>query len=123
MNAMSIYAQLLSVAIERTAAVDENATTGDALAKLLECRSRIGIDISAGEESDWTAIAIADQLAYDIALINLARRCGIEANSGHFEPPQRERARLERILETRGINLNEFFGLSEFDARSQSSGG
>jgi hypothetical protein len=120
---MSIYAQLLSAAIERAGGVDESATTGEALAKLLECRRGLGIGVAAGDESDWTAIAIADQLAYDISLINLARRCGIEASPSRFEPPQRERVRLEQVLGTRGINLDEVFGLPVTDARSQSSGG
>jgi hypothetical protein len=120
---MSIYTQLLTAAIEQADAFDDKATTGEALARMLECRARLGINVAGGSESGWAATAIADQLAYDVALINLARCSGIEASPSGFDPPQKERAQLERTLENRGTHLDRLFEPTELDARSQSSGG
>ncbi len=104
---MSIYAQLLDDALGQ-AQVDKTSTTGDALAQLLEIRRRLGATVAGYAGGDWAPAAIADQLAYDIALIELSRRLGIEVNLRGFGQPQHERTRLEQALVARGMRLDEF---------------
>ncbi len=53
----------------------------------------------------WALQAVADQLAYDAALIRLARRRGVTAVPADFELPQRGRAALEDALIAKGVNL------------------
>ena len=110
---MSIYAQLLDKALGQTHH-DETSTTGDALAQLLELRHRLGANLSGYTGADWAPAAVADQLAYDVALIEFCRRLGIEVILTRFGQPQHERTRLEQALVTRGIRLDEF------DARTES---
>ena len=110
----SIYAQLLDHALDQSHS-DQNSTIGDALAQLLEYRNRLGTNVSLYTGSDWAPAAIADQLAYDVSLVEFSRRLGIEANLTRFGQPQNERARLEQALISRGIRLEEF------DAPSESS--
>jgi hypothetical protein len=53
----------------------------------------------------WALQAVADQVAYDAALIRLARRRGIAADPSTFEVPERGRSALEEALIARGVNL------------------
>lgn len=41
---------------------------------------------------------LADELAYDRALVNVSRRVGIDTGPERFDVPDRERARLHRAL-------------------------
>lgn len=109
---MSIYAQLLADALDQSHS-DHNSTIGDALAQLLEYRSRLGTDMSSYSGTDRASAAIADQLAYDVSLVELSRRLGIEASLTRFGQPRHERARLEQALISRGIHLEQFDPLGE----------
>ena len=82
---------------------------------MLEIRHRLGANLPGHTGADWAPAAIADQLAYDIALIELCRRLGIEVNLAGFRQPKHERSRLEQALAARGMRLDEF------DATTQSS--
>ncbi len=104
---MSIYTQLLSIGLDQSERGDDEPTTGEVLAIALERRSRLAADISSETESGWAPAAVADQLAYDIALISLARRFGLGVDLSGFAQQQNERAQLERALETKGIHLNQ----------------
>jgi len=53
----------------------------------------------------WALQAVADQLAYDAALIRLARRRRIAAAPADFEEPQRGRTAIEEALIAKGVNL------------------
>jgi len=53
----------------------------------------------------WALQAVADQLAYDAALVRLARKRGIPAGTDAFDIPQRGRAGLEEALVALGVNL------------------
>lgn len=53
----------------------------------------------------WALQAIADQLAYDAALVRLARKRGIAAGPRTFTDPERGRAALEDALAAQGIEL------------------
>ncbi len=53
----------------------------------------------------WAIQAVADQLAYDVALIRVARREGIEPDPSSFDLPGRGRDGLASALERCGISL------------------
>jgi hypothetical protein len=53
----------------------------------------------------WALQAVADQLAYDAALVRLARKRGIPAGSDAFDIPQQGRTGLESALIALGVNL------------------
>lgn len=101
---MSIYSELLNAALEQTQKDEDEPTIGEAWANLLECRGRLGADISLDTQPGWATAAVADQLAYDIALIRLARRLEADIDLNGFGQGLDERTRLERALETR-LNL------------------
>jgi hypothetical protein len=50
---------------------------------------------------------VADQLAYDIALIELAQGVGVDCDLFGFDQPPRERNRIEQALAARGLRLND----------------
>ena len=100
---MSIYAHLLEDALGQTGP-GKSSTTGDVLARLLEIRRRLGTSPSSYTGADWAPDAIADELAYDVALIELCRRLGIEVDVTRFGQPKHERTRLEQALEARGCD-------------------
>lgn len=119
---MSVYSQLLGNALDQTHA-GQGSTTGDVLAQLLERRNRLGTDLSLYPGSDWAPDAIADQLAYDVALIELSRCLGIEVDLTKFGQPQHERARLEHALVSRGIRLDVLAESTEFSDQPQHAWG
>src|ERR1700687_2368192 len=103
---MSIYAQLLDDALGQTQSA-ETLTAGDALGQLVELRYRWGATLRATTAAEWAPAAIADQLAYDVALIELSQRLAIDVSPMGFGQPQRERTRLEQALVASGIRLDE----------------
>ena len=107
---MSMYAELLASTLGNPRWSDgEEVTTGAVLAKLLRYRSRLlGPTPSSG--LDPAPAAVADQLAYDATLVELARRLGIDCDVRGFAQPQHERARIERALASRGVRLDELGG-------------
>ena len=56
-------------------------------------------------DAGWALQAVADQLAYDAALVRLARRRGIPTDPSRFDDPGRGRAELEEALLAVGVNL------------------
>ena len=58
-------------------------------------------------------------LAYDMALIGLARRLEIEFDLNSFDQRQLERNRLERALEARGLGLDRLIELDELTEQSE----
>jgi hypothetical protein len=102
---MSMYTQLLGAALERHSLSPSEATSGQALADLLHSRKRLKEATRHG--SNWASAAVADELAYDIALIELARLVGVECEIGEFDKPAEGRTHLEERLESRGIFLGK----------------
>ena len=60
---------------------------------------------AARTDPRWALQAVADQLAYDAALVRLARKRGIAAGPDTFANPERGRAALEDALITQGVEL------------------
>jgi hypothetical protein len=52
-------------------------------------------------------VVLAREVAYDVALLELAEVMGIETDLSRFEQPRLERARLERELRERGITTSQ----------------
>jgi len=119
---MSIYSELLSVALDEPVPSDDEASTAEALAKVAACRSRLHVEETRSTQSDWTAGAIADQLAYDIALIELARLLGIEVDLGGFGRSLTERARIEQLLMARGLPIDQGNGFTRVERQKQKWG-
>jgi hypothetical protein len=53
----------------------------------------------------WALQAVADQLAYDAALVRLARKRGVPVDLGCFDVPEQGRAALEQALVDKGVNI------------------
>jgi hypothetical protein len=104
---MSMYTQLLEAALNEHRQPAVAPTAVEALAALLHCGTRLGSSGSLERRLDWSSIALANQVAYDIALIELARCVGIACDPGTFDQPVRRRNELTRELESRCIHLNE----------------
>ncbi len=51
--------------------------------------------------------ALATQVAYDLALIRLARSVGLACQPNDFSQPETQRHELRRALASRGVHLDE----------------
>jgi hypothetical protein len=78
----------------------------DAVEEILDCRSRLALWQSMGRPADWAASALANQVAYDVALIELARSVGIACDPATFDPPELRRNEVDRELAARGVHLS-----------------
>jgi hypothetical protein len=98
---MSMYVELLSAVLAGEDAMPE---TADVLLDVaVACRARMlgskaGVTVSAKH-------ALAYEIAYDRALVNLCAVGGIDVDPGRFAHPGEERARLERSLAETGVDL------------------
>lgn len=106
-----MYTQLLEAALGALDPPDDD-TTGAVLADLLQRRRRLPAGASVAARSDWTTESVADQVAYDVALMRLCRRLEIGCDTRAFDRPQQERDRLEQALASRGVFVSD---LAEHD--------
>jgi hypothetical protein len=101
-----MYAQILDAADRERSQSDTGMTTGQALTVLFECRQRLDSIASEGVV-DWSSTALAKQVAYDLALMDLARCVGLGCDPSSFDQPQNRRIELEHELVSYGIRLDE----------------
>ena len=106
MQHRSLYVDLLSVSIRARNQSDHEPSLGEALAELERCRRHIASTGPPDQERGWSTRALADQVAYDVALIQCAQCAGIDCYPDRFGWPKDERTRLERCFATRGIPLD-----------------
>jgi hypothetical protein len=105
---MPMYVQLLQAVlndeVDPTSPVEPPARPVGPLAELT--RLRHAIDKHA-EHNDpgWALQAVADQLAYDAALVRMGRKKEVRVELDSFDVPERGRAHLEQALIDRGVNL------------------
>jgi hypothetical protein len=104
---MSIYVQLLQAALAEAQQPSDETTTSDAVAELLRRRGDLYTRGSSHAGSFWAPDAVANELAYDIALIRLAKMLGVECGVDDFDRPGKGRAHVELALMSRGIRLDE----------------
>jgi hypothetical protein len=102
---MSMYTQLLDVVVRQRASVVVRADERSALNEVVRCRAQLAEAAPSATESDAVPVVLARELGYDVALLELAEVVGIETDTGRFEQPHRERARLEQALRDLGIPL------------------
>jgi hypothetical protein len=101
----SLYVDLLDAALSERDLSDDAQSSGEALAQLDWYRHEVIWNQRSPSDRDWTAPALADQMAYDIALIRHARSLGVDCDPDRFGSPEDERKRIERLLASRGIPL------------------
>ena len=100
---MSIYSQLLEAAIGSPARLDGSQDEDQLVADLTRCRARLPEGPAPTVPAGGVPDAVADQLAYDLALTALCRHAGVAFDAGEFDRPAAARARLEEALGERGL--------------------
>jgi hypothetical protein len=100
---MAMYGELIGAALEGIGPTDRARSLTDMVCDLMRCRGRLVRGGSTIGPPGWAPDAVADQLAYDVVLIELARRRGIACDPLAFDQPGAERARLERTLVSGGF--------------------
>ncbi len=104
MNVM--YSQLLEAVLANEADPEVRPRSQGPLADVLRLRHAMDRRASQADgDPGWAMQAVADQLAYDAALIRLARRRGIPTDPTRFEIPEQGRAEIEEALVAVGVNL------------------
>jgi len=99
-----MYAQLLEAVLVDETEYEGPSRSAGPLAELNRLR-HVMEKHSGRTDPGWALQAVADQLAYDAALVRLARRRGITTDSTTFVVPGRGRAQLEQELIDKGVNL------------------
>lgn len=108
-----MYTQLLEAALGARTVSGQTRPVDASLADVFRCRRQLE-EVGPNSVVDRVSAALADQVAYDVALIELARALGIECDPRGFDQPQQQRHKLEHGLEVRGIRLTE--GEASIDA-------
>jgi hypothetical protein len=111
---MSMYTQLLEAALGARAISGQTRPVDASLAEVFRCRRQLEEVGPSDSVVDRVSAALADQVGYDVALIELTRALGIECDPRGFDQPQQQRHKLEHGLEVRGIRLTE--GEASIDA-------
>ena len=102
---MSMYTHLLGAACGQRG--PRRLDNGDdvALAEAKRCRSQLKAGLPEGVDPDAVPVALALEIGYDVALIDLADTLGVQTDPSRFEQPERERERLEEEFAALGIDL------------------
>jgi hypothetical protein len=100
---MSMYTQLLDAAVGQRGPVGVHPTRRSALDALRRSRGELDEGIPPATDPDAVPVVLAREIAYDVALLELAEVMGLEPDLHRFEQPQQERARLESALQDRGV--------------------
>jgi hypothetical protein len=97
-----MYADLIEAALAEAYPPGHRISSHQARDEVFRRRKHLA---SAGREDgrrDVTA-ALADQVAYDVALIRLARSVDVDCDPRNFGWPGDERQKVERTLATGGV--------------------
>jgi hypothetical protein len=103
---MSMYTDILHKAFERRTKAIGPPVVSDAVKEVLDRRSQLAVSRSTKRPAGWAATAVANQVAYDVALIELARSVGIACDPATFDQPELRRNELDRELAARGVHLS-----------------
>jgi hypothetical protein len=104
---MSIYTEILHRACEKRPGTVGPPLVSEAVKELLYRRSRLISAPSIRRPTNWAAGALANQVAYDVALIELARSVGIVCDPASFELPELRRNEVNRELAARGVHVGD----------------
>jgi hypothetical protein len=102
----SMYAHLVASALGELEKSQGSPVAATALSELRRCRRQLRMSLASRTGRDWAPAAVADQVAYDVALTRLARSLGVECDPTTFDRPEQQRLRLERAIAVAGIQLN-----------------
>lgn len=105
-EAVFMYAQLLDVVLQERRRPGTSAARGERLAELLRCRGQLAANAPSNVGPNRVAVTLADQLEYDIALVEFAQGVGVDFDLRRFDQPEVERDRLEQALVLHGIPLH-----------------
>jgi len=97
---MAMYVEILSTAL----AADDGSDDLPALTRRAQ-QARMNRPHAPRSEPISVSAAIAAEVAYDGALVQVCGKYGIETEPERFASPTTERQRLERELGLRGIDL------------------
>jgi hypothetical protein len=103
---VSMYADILDSAFLERPGTTSSLTVTEAVTELLDRWKKLTSTRAKERSIDWAATALANQVAYDVALIDLARSVGIACDPDTFEQPERRRNELNRELAARGVHLH-----------------
>jgi hypothetical protein len=110
---MSMYTELLHAAVGDRGPVVLRPTRDSALYALRRSRRELDEGTPPVTDPDAVPVVLAREVAYDVALVDLAELMGIETDLQRFEQPRLERARLEEALRESGITSRPPTGVSE----------
>jgi predicted nucleic acid-binding protein len=102
---MSMYTDILHKAFERRPKAVGPPVVSDAVKEVLDRRSRLAVTRSPKRAAGWAANALANQVAYDVALIELAQSVGLACDPSTFDQPELRRNEVDRELAARGVHL------------------
>ncbi|HEY1650413.1 MAG TPA: hypothetical protein VGG09_00895 [Acidimicrobiales bacterium] len=100
-----MYTRLLDAALEQRPPPDDSPSRENALGEVRRRRAELELGLPGGEV-DTVSEALALQIGYDVALIDLAAVVGIDSGPVRFEQPERERDRLRTALRDVGVILD-----------------
>jgi hypothetical protein len=103
---MSMYTHLLGAAHGQRGSRTHGKGGDVALAEAKRCRSQLRAGLPPGLDPDAVPVALALEIGYDVALIDLAEKLGVQTDPSRFEQPERERERLEEQFALLGIDLD-----------------
>jgi hypothetical protein len=102
---MSMYTRLLEAALAQRPPQTHGASRDDVLDEVRRCHAELEAGLPGGDV-DTVSAALALQVGYDVALVELAAVMGIASSPSRFEPPERERERLRTALRDLGIRVD-----------------
>lgn len=100
-----MYTQLLDAAYAERGQPAGVLTRRVAVAEVIRCRDELDDGVPPGMDPDTVPVALALEIGYDVALMELARVLGVNTDPRRFDQPQRERDRLEQAFNDLGIDL------------------
>jgi len=103
-NVNVMYTQLLEAVLAYEADTPSLLRSQGPLADVIRLRHALERHLGRTDPG-WALQAVADQLAYDAALVRLARQRGVDIGIRAFDIPERGRAAIESALLARGVNL------------------
>lgn len=101
---MSMYTQLLDAALAQRPPRKPAPSPTRAVEEVRRCRAELERGVPQ-HDGDSVPAALALQISYDVALLELVEVVGIESGPSRFEQPERERDRLRRALGDIDIDL------------------
>ncbi len=97
----SMYADLLARTLAESEQAQPDPSPEQARAEYLRRRRGSGPVEWRASGPRWVDSALADQVAYDAALIRYARSLGLNCDAERFGRPHDERSRIEQQVESR----------------------